>query len=268
MNLLDYIKGNRKGKEAHRLEKAAMSDPFLSDALEGFDSVSDDHAARIYDIQKRMKAKSEFKKKRHPIWQIAAASAIVVLGVGSYFMIESHRSNLYAQIPDSSKIMDIYIPEVFYAEHIMVIAEKNKDLAKEYKPNISRFKIDEKIDVVISKEEMDVLTEKKIEPIEVYIPEDFYERNKDKDEKPKPVIGFEKYSQYLRSSLKRPTDDICKDRKGKVAITFSVDENGQPYDFEVVWSLCGTSDEEAVRLVKEGPKWTKGTERAMVKVIF
>lgn len=28
MKLLDYIRGARKGKEAHRLEKEAMRDPF------------------------------------------------------------------------------------------------------------------------------------------------------------------------------------------------------------------------------------------------
>ena len=30
MKLLDYIRGARKGKEAHRLEKEAMRDPFLA----------------------------------------------------------------------------------------------------------------------------------------------------------------------------------------------------------------------------------------------
>jgi len=39
MNLLTYIQGKRKGKEAHRIEKEAMRDPFLADALEGYDEV-------------------------------------------------------------------------------------------------------------------------------------------------------------------------------------------------------------------------------------
>lgn len=39
MKLLDYIRGARKGKEAHRLEKEAMRDPFLADALEGYSRV-------------------------------------------------------------------------------------------------------------------------------------------------------------------------------------------------------------------------------------
>ena len=34
MKLLDYIRGLRKGKEAHRLEKESMKDPFLADAMD------------------------------------------------------------------------------------------------------------------------------------------------------------------------------------------------------------------------------------------
>mgnify|MGYP001527627235 CR=1 FL=1 len=39
MKLLDYIRGLRKGKEAHRLEKESMKDPFLADAMDGYGQV-------------------------------------------------------------------------------------------------------------------------------------------------------------------------------------------------------------------------------------
>ena len=39
MKLLDYIRGLRKGKEAHRLEKESMQDPFLADAMDGYNQV-------------------------------------------------------------------------------------------------------------------------------------------------------------------------------------------------------------------------------------
>ena len=46
MKLLDYIRGTRKGKEVHRLQKEAMRDPFLADAM---DAVSYTHL----DVYKR-----------------------------------------------------------------------------------------------------------------------------------------------------------------------------------------------------------------------
>ena len=42
MKLIDYITGNRKGREARRIEREAMDDPFLHDALEGYDAVPGD----------------------------------------------------------------------------------------------------------------------------------------------------------------------------------------------------------------------------------
>lgn len=41
MKLLDYIRGLRKGKEAHRLEKESMKDPFLADAMDGYGQVEE-----------------------------------------------------------------------------------------------------------------------------------------------------------------------------------------------------------------------------------
>lgn len=47
MKLLDYIRGLRKGKEAHRLEKESMKDPFLADAMDGYHQVEGDHEEQI-----------------------------------------------------------------------------------------------------------------------------------------------------------------------------------------------------------------------------
>lgn len=47
MKLLDYIRGTRKGKEAHRLQKEAMRDPFLADAMDGYDSVGENQEYQI-----------------------------------------------------------------------------------------------------------------------------------------------------------------------------------------------------------------------------
>ncbi len=47
MKLLDYIRGLRKGKEAHRLEKDSMKDPFLADAMDGYREVEGNHEQQI-----------------------------------------------------------------------------------------------------------------------------------------------------------------------------------------------------------------------------
>ena len=44
MNLKQYIRGRRRGKAARDLEKEALNDPFLNDAIDGYDAVPGDHS--------------------------------------------------------------------------------------------------------------------------------------------------------------------------------------------------------------------------------
>ena len=279
MKFLDYIKGQRKGKDAHRIEKDSMKDPFLYEAIDGFDSIDDNHIERINNIQNRLKARSKTKNKTNgrQVWQTAAAAIIIIIGIGGYFLTDYHKSGLYAQQANEKSIIEIYVPEEYYAENIVVIAQKNAELAKAYKPGISRFKIESEESASMSKAEQEILSEdaKRMNevPIEIYVPDDFESRTSTQEEtksgKPEPIGGYEKYNEYLKKSLRRPTDDICKDRKGKVAVEFSVNSLGRPFLFDVKYSLCGASDNEAIRLIQSGPRWTTGSkERVTVKVEF
>lgn len=93
-------------------------------------------------------------------------------------------------------------------------------------------------------------------------------KTKDKYQTPQPVIGKRKYKKYLEENLIRPDDDKCKDVKGEVVLAFFVDRAGKPQNITVVHGLCESADKEAVRLVKEGPKWTFGNLPARVTVHF
>ena len=64
MKLLDYIRGLRKGKEAHRLEKESMKDPFLADAMDGYHQVEGDHDEQINKL--RMKVNAHLEHCRLP----------------------------------------------------------------------------------------------------------------------------------------------------------------------------------------------------------
>ena len=121
MNFLDYIKGQRKGVDAHRIEKDSMKDPFMYEAIEGFDSIDDDHLASINNIHERLNAKTKTIKKHHPIWQSVAAAAVVIFAIAGYMIIGYHESNdLQAQDKGMSSIINIYVPEEYYVENIVV----------------------------------------------------------------------------------------------------------------------------------------------------
>lgn len=80
MNLKDYIQGKRRGKEANELERKALNDAFLEDALDGFDAVQGDHLPVIETLEKRILT-PQTTKKTTPMWRwIAAAVAFLLIG--------------------------------------------------------------------------------------------------------------------------------------------------------------------------------------------
>ena len=86
-SLMQYIQGSRKGKEAHRLEKEAMKDPFLSDALDGFQAVKGNHVESIEEMRRRISHRTRSHRDSITKWSIAA-SLLICLGFGSYFWLD------------------------------------------------------------------------------------------------------------------------------------------------------------------------------------
>lgn len=87
MKLLDYIRGIRKGKEANRLEKESMKDPFLADAMDGYDQVKGDHEQQIEKLRTRISTHTTQKRKNTyaVVWSIAAC-LVIGFGISTYFL--------------------------------------------------------------------------------------------------------------------------------------------------------------------------------------
>ena len=83
----------------------------------------------------------------------------------------------------------------------------------------------------------------------------------------KAVEAVFDWKKYLEENLIRPNDE-SKDVKGEVVLSFFVDKEGRPQNITVVHGLCESADKEAIRLVKEGPKWTPGDLPTRVTVEF
>jgi TonB family protein len=85
MKLLDYIRGDRRGRSANRLERQAMVDPLLADALEGYDTVEGRHEETIARLRGRLAARGRGRSRRGLRWVPVAASLVLFLGVGLTF---------------------------------------------------------------------------------------------------------------------------------------------------------------------------------------
>ena len=86
MRLSDYIQGLRKGKEAHRLERESMQDPFLADAMDGYSQVEGNHEQRIEQLRIQISARSTKKRNTYAIIWSVAACLVIGFGISSYFL--------------------------------------------------------------------------------------------------------------------------------------------------------------------------------------
>lgn len=87
------------------------------------------------------------------------------------------------------------------------------------------------------------------------------------DEAREPVIklaepegGRRAYDKYLHNSLHYPQQALENKVKGRVTVQFTVKTDGSIDELNVLKGLGYGCDEEVIRLVKEGPKWSPTTE--------
>ncbi len=71
-----------------------------------------------------------------------------------------------------------------------------------------------------------------------------------------PLGGEKAYIQYLESNLKFPEAALKNKIKGKAGIQFKVNADGSLSDFQIIKKLGDGCEEEIIRLIKGGPKWT------------
>jgi hypothetical protein len=81
-------------------------------------------------------------------------------------------------------------------------------------------------------------------------------------EEPEPADGWTKYDAYLANNLKLPDTYRTKPQEsGEVELSFEVNNIGEPINIKVEKSLCEVCDKEAIRLLKEGPKWKRKAKK-------
>lgn len=70
-----------------------------------------------------------------------------------------------------------------------------------------------------------------------------------------PVGGFRRFRRYLRRSLQYPQEAIDQGSSGEVTLSFTVQSDGKLTNIRVIQSPSVVLQEEALRLLNDGPKW-------------
>ncbi|UZR94500.1 energy transducer TonB [Chondrinema litorale] len=75
----------------------------------------------------------------------------------------------------------------------------------------------------------------------------------------KPEDGMKSLHQFIKEQIQIPVEAQQNDVKGTVKLSFRVNTNGSISNIKVEKSLGYGCDEEAIRLLKDGPKWKAKT---------
>jgi len=81
-------------------------------------------------------------------------------------------------------------------------------------------------------------------------------------QEPEPADGWANYNTYAANNLEIPEEIKTKQNNStSVEVSFEVDKNGEPVNIRVEKSLCSKCDKEAIRLIKDGPKWKRNANK-------
>jgi len=100
-----YLNGELDARAMHELERRALHDPFLADALEGYERRGDQQQ-QLADLQKRLKRRTAPAQKRLTLWPglTIAASVLLFVAAGGWWLVNS-RSSVKANnaaLPDNT----------------------------------------------------------------------------------------------------------------------------------------------------------------------
>jgi len=89
-----YLAGKLDARAMHELERRALDDPFLADALEGYGNAAGDQQKNLADLSARLRDRTDKKVRALTPWRqlSIAASLLVIIGLGAWLVIRSQNA--------------------------------------------------------------------------------------------------------------------------------------------------------------------------------
>lgn len=240
--IVNYLRGDRKGKEANSLEKEALNDAFLYEALEGLAGVQRDVVRDIEYLSKRLREKT--KSRREIIgkaWKIAAVS--VAVGFGVWLGFRQMQTVGVRQRVVAAGLAENEIPE-------RGITEKN---------DTSMTGGNEE-----QRQTAETDTVRVWRRPESPVSSTVAEGNRGSV----PFGGYEKFYRYIQDSLRYPQDALEQELEGEIKLSFYVNKAGRPSHIRVVKWITYSCNREAIRLLSEGPAWNYTGDTSYVVIPF
>ncbi len=70
-----------------------------------------------------------------------------------------------------------------------------------------------------------------------------------------PLLKNERFNQYIGNNIVPISDENGKQFTGEVSLSFKINKKGRPTNIRVIKSSCKACEEQAIRLLENGPDW-------------
>ncbi|MEQ8424267.1 MAG: TonB family protein [Cyclobacteriaceae bacterium] len=322
-----YLKGELSPAQMHELEKRALGDPFLADALEGAESI--DSASFTSDLE-TINARVKAEKPGKYLWPLRIAASLLLIASVTYLVVRLDSGNqeqlaLQKEVVEDSTtpLLDSAEKSTKSEENLLALKSdkpeaepvKPKTVLQKSKPREEPAQIKEDLsatnqfalqetDEIVLEEESTVKLDEKIElaivddeisdqRIAESRSEDLKARSRALKKEAAPaslsgagataaadktesvtteqqatIVGSDEYQKYLRDNVIYPQRAIANEIEGEAVITFLVSPDGSLSDFKIEKGIGFGCDEELIRLIKEGPKWTTSSSAKKASVTF
>lgn len=237
-----YLEGKLDPKMMHELEKQALKDPFLWDALEGYEYTANS-GSELSILQRQLHQRivhlQENKKVFHFTWQrlsVSASASVLFIAAGILFWM-----NLSRSVPPIEKQVEVALMHEDSIKSELRAYEGGPEVSKELKAIPSDEMKSTKSNISRS------LSGTISTTAELGV---------------QPVPGWDIYRQYLKDNMRIPTNE--PKLNGSVLLSFHVDKKGRATEFNVLQGLSEAYNKEAIRLVREGPDWKTRASRKII----
>lgn len=90
-----YLNGELDARAMHKLEREALDDPFLMDALQGYEQLNTNAENNIADLQQRLNSRlQQPQRKIVRLWPLisVAASVLIFITVGAWWLLRNQKT--------------------------------------------------------------------------------------------------------------------------------------------------------------------------------
>lgn len=285
----DYI-SNREGEEANQLERRSMNDPFLRDAIDGFDSVEGSHLSVIRKLEEQIGGKKE-KKSSNPgpwIWIVVLIAALLAASPFLWKTIRQTIENAGQKHSNQNLSIDENIPasrdSALHADHFVNEESTSQSDSLPYKEEKSSpLSIPEKSDQKKAISIPPTLTSEESEESNIAKSPELQEKttdttvnqtiesknpsesqaNKTQITHTSSTFGENEFISYFKRNYDR---SLCEGQTISFVVNFYVSPTGHPGNIAITENNCPEMATEIKRLLLGSPIWSKTNRRVTLQI--